>query len=481
MLARATAMPSQLDLLGLTSNEAIEAARRLLPSGAGVAGKLYARAFATGALEPEAVGLSAASCRAWRAAFTVGLLEVRRTVEEPGEHGATVKAVLATRDGHEIECVRIPVPVPAGSTPRATLCISSQVGCRMGCAFCETGRMGLVRNLSAAEIVSQVVTAHARLGWDCRNLVFMGMGEPLDNLAELAHALRVLTDMRGLRYPAERVTVCTAGDAEGIRGLRALGMRADEPVHQPERGRRRAAQPADAREPADEPRVAGRRARRVPAAPLLRARRQLVPAAGHQRRAAGRTPGGRLVPRGSAGPTSTSSPTIPGRIPCAGRRPRGDGTVPWVAAGGRPRGPACAVHGAARSWPVAASSGDAGADRAGSAPNHRCAGSAQACGSAGRAPLTTQATSCTDNCLRRHSSMFKLPKETLMKYPPDSRRTSLVVAFVASLLLFAGLTPLTAENAEPFLQVIPRAGTRLRVRAQPCVPVGNGRKMGAIS
>jgi 23S rRNA (adenine2503-C2)-methyltransferase len=218
-------MPPQLDLFGLTSGEAIEAAQRLLPSGAGVAGKLYARAFATGTLEPEAAGLSAASCRAWRAAFTVCLLEVRRTVEEPGEHGATVKAILATRDGHEVECVRIPVPVPAGSAPRATLCVSSQVGCRMGCAFCETGRMGLVRNLSAAEIVSQVITARTCLGWDCRNLVFMGMGEPLDNLGELARALRALTDMRGLRYPAERITVCTAGDEEGIRGLRALGMR----------------------------------------------------------------------------------------------------------------------------------------------------------------------------------------------------------------------------------------------------------------
>jgi 23S rRNA (adenine2503-C2)-methyltransferase len=218
-------MQPPLDLLGLTSGELIEAARQLLPSGAGVAGKLHALAFATGRLEPEAFGLSAASCRAWRETFTVGLLEVRRTAEEPGEHGATVKAALATRDGHEVECVRIPVPVPSGGTPRATLCVSSQVGCRMGCAFCETGRMGLARNLSAAEIVSQVATARTTLGWDFRNVVFMGMGEPLDNLEALAQALRVLTDMRGLRFPAERLTVCTAGDAEGIRGLRALGMR----------------------------------------------------------------------------------------------------------------------------------------------------------------------------------------------------------------------------------------------------------------
>ncbi|MCX7029256.1 MAG: radical SAM protein [Spirochaetes bacterium] len=220
-----TATHLPIDILGLTSGELIEAARRLLPSGAGVAGKLHARAHATGRLEPEAFGLSAASCRAWRDAFTVGLLGVRRTVEEPGEHGATVKAVMVTGDGSDIECVRVPVPVPAGRAPRATLCVSSQVGCRMGCVFCETGCMGLVRSLSAAEIVSQVVTARTTLGWDCRNVVFMGMGEPLDNLEELAQALWVLTDMRGLRFPAERLTVCTVGDAEGIRGLRELGMR----------------------------------------------------------------------------------------------------------------------------------------------------------------------------------------------------------------------------------------------------------------
>ena len=218
-------MSSPVDILGLTSLDLIDAARRILPSGSGVAGKLYARALATGRLEPEAFSLSDASCRAWRESFSVGLLAVRRTVAEEGEHGATVKAVLATHDGHEIECVRIPVPAPAGGAPRATLCISSQVGCRMGCAFCETGRGGLVRGLTAAEIVSQVVTARAVLGWSFRNVVFMGMGEPLDNLPSLAKALRVLTDMRGLRFPAERLTVCTAGDADGIRALRELGIR----------------------------------------------------------------------------------------------------------------------------------------------------------------------------------------------------------------------------------------------------------------
>lgn len=215
-------MAPPLDILGMTSPELVEAASRLLPSGAGVAGKLYARAFASGRLEPEALGVSAVSARAWRECFRVGLLAVHSVAEETGEIGVTAKAVLAATDGELLECVRVPVPTSTGEL-RATLCISSQVGCRMGCVFCETGHRGLTRNLTTAEIVSQVVTAGSVLGWECRNVVFMGMGEPLDNFDEVARALRVLTDNRGLRYAWERITVCTSGEAEAIGRLRSLG------------------------------------------------------------------------------------------------------------------------------------------------------------------------------------------------------------------------------------------------------------------
>lgn len=95
----------------------------------------------------------------------------------------------------------------------------------MGCAFCETGKMGLIRHLSAAEIVGEVLTTRFALGWDCRNLVFMGMGEALDNADQLIQALRVLTDKRGLHYSQERITVCTAGHADGIARLKALGWK----------------------------------------------------------------------------------------------------------------------------------------------------------------------------------------------------------------------------------------------------------------
>ena len=199
------------------------AVERGLP-GAGAAGRVYARVFQTGRLEPEAAGVSAASAPAWRTALRAGLLEVHDVVEEPGPLGLTAKAVMITNDGKAVECVRVPVRTAAG-TDRYTLCVSSQVGCGMGCAFCETGRRGLERNLSPAEIVAQVVTARCVLGWVCRNVVFMGMGEPLDNLEGVAQALRVLTDNRGLRYAWERITVCTSGPPGGVTRLKELAWK----------------------------------------------------------------------------------------------------------------------------------------------------------------------------------------------------------------------------------------------------------------
>jgi 23S rRNA (adenine2503-C2)-methyltransferase len=233
-------MPAPHDILGLTSAELAERTRQVLPTGRGLAMRLYPRAF-RGEFAPESFPVSAASAAAWRAHFRVGLLEVVRVVAEDGALGATAKAVLRTADGHEIECVRIPMRGDrreagseaddggAGKRPRCrqsfTLCLSSQIGCRMGCAFCETARMGFIRDLTAAEIVAQVVTVGSALGWKARNLVFMGMGEPLDNADALIQALRVLGDQRGLHYSQERLTVCTAGHAEGLAALAALGWK----------------------------------------------------------------------------------------------------------------------------------------------------------------------------------------------------------------------------------------------------------------
>ncbi len=217
-------MPA-VDILGLTSDELILAAKAALPTGHGIAAGMYPRALRDGRFVPDDYPISADTAATWRAQFHVGLLDVRRVVDEQTDSGLTAKAVLATADGYEIECVRIPMRVDEDGSELHTLCLSSQVGCKMGCTFCETGRMGLLRNLTAAEIVAQVVTVRAVLGWRPRNLVFMGMGEALDNAPNVIQALRVLTDKRGLHYSQERLTICTSGHAEGIAQLAALNWK----------------------------------------------------------------------------------------------------------------------------------------------------------------------------------------------------------------------------------------------------------------
>jgi 23S rRNA (adenine2503-C2)-methyltransferase len=130
--------------------------------------------------------------------------------------GELTKILTRLSDGLEIESVVVPMAT------HKTLCVSSQVGCRMGCTFCETGRMGLRRNLSAAEIVAQVYTAKIILGYKIRNLVFMGMGEPFDNFEAVIQAIKVLSDQRGLDIAKRHITVSTAGRMDGVRRLAKL-------------------------------------------------------------------------------------------------------------------------------------------------------------------------------------------------------------------------------------------------------------------
>jgi 23S rRNA (adenine2503-C2)-methyltransferase len=132
----------------------------------------------------------------------------------------TEKFLLRLHDGRQIESVFIP------DTPAMTFCISTQVGCAMACAFCLTGKMGLVRNLTAAEIVGQVrVLADALNMRDTAfNIVLMGMGEPLHNYDETMTALRILTDEHGFAMPPRRITLSTVGL------LKELERLAQEPV-----------------------------------------------------------------------------------------------------------------------------------------------------------------------------------------------------------------------------------------------------------
>jgi len=121
--------------------------------------------------------------------------------------------------------VRIPVARRNPGPGPATLCLSSQVGCRLGCAFCETGRRGFARDLRPEEIVGQYAAARLTLGWDIGHLVFMGMGEPLDNFDGFAGALAVFLDESGPAFSQDAITVCTAGLPEGIARLKGLGLK----------------------------------------------------------------------------------------------------------------------------------------------------------------------------------------------------------------------------------------------------------------
>jgi 23S rRNA (adenine2503-C2)-methyltransferase len=129
-----------------------------------------------------------------------------------------VKFVQRLGDGQPCESVLIE-GVGAGHRRRTTLCVSSQVGCALGCAFCETARMGLARNLSAAEIVGQWYAARFRIGAEVRNVVFMGMGEPMDNLDEVLQAIEVLADPNGPAVAPSRITISTVGRTAGVRRL----------------------------------------------------------------------------------------------------------------------------------------------------------------------------------------------------------------------------------------------------------------------
>jgi 23S rRNA (adenine2503-C2)-methyltransferase len=123
-------------------------------------------------------------------------------VEEVSPDG-TRKYLFRLADGACVESVLIP------DEGRNTLCVSSQVGCAMGCSFCLTGSFGLERNLSCAEIVNQVCAV--KNSQDIRNIVFMGMGEPLGNLENVIRAVKILISPDGLQFSNRRVTISTSG------------------------------------------------------------------------------------------------------------------------------------------------------------------------------------------------------------------------------------------------------------------------------
>ncbi|TDJ06638.1 MAG: 23S rRNA (adenine(2503)-C(2))-methyltransferase RlmN [Deltaproteobacteria bacterium] len=125
----------------------------------------------------------------------------------------TKKYLFELFDGNKIESVLIP------EGRRNTLCISSQVGCAMGCTFCLTARVGKIRNLSCSEIVDQYLTINKLNGGSITNIVYMGMGEPLDNLENTIRSIRVFTNSNYIGLSPKRITVSTSGLVNKIKEL----------------------------------------------------------------------------------------------------------------------------------------------------------------------------------------------------------------------------------------------------------------------
>ena len=202
--------------LGLTSREFVEASRARGRGGS--PRDEYKALFRE--------GRAPAGCEVAEYPVTATLVE-----------GETAKFVLRLTDegfaGLETESVLIPMPRSTGTT--TTLCVSSQVGCAMGCRFCETAQMGLVRNLRADQIVHQWFAATHRVERSAdravknpqaqgavKNIVFMGMGEPTDNIDAVIQAIRVLTDHDGAKVPASNISISTVGNPDGIERIGAL-------------------------------------------------------------------------------------------------------------------------------------------------------------------------------------------------------------------------------------------------------------------
>jgi 23S rRNA (adenine2503-C2)-methyltransferase len=260
--------------LGLTADAFASAARRLVRDGDSGALRLYAHYFRTGSWDaqalwpdahvhlpaptvapihrlhasesdegtvlkftqqvPRALALSIPPSPASTSASTTS-----RSVSLTSSILGQAAAPLATLSGDVLETETVLIPMLGKSRARSyTLCVSSQVGCAMGCTFCQTAQMGLIRSLTPGEIVQQWFAAQHLLqrpdrSAPIRNIVFMGMGEPLDNLDNVMAAIDVLTDRRGPNIASSRITVSTVGRIDGLArfkdfclqpGYRRLGL-----------------------------------------------------------------------------------------------------------------------------------------------------------------------------------------------------------------------------------------------------------------
>lgn len=139
-----------------------------------------------------------------------------RLVERLRSSDGTEKFLFSLKDNNFIETVLI------RSNDRKTACISTQAGCKYGCSFCASGMRGFLRNLEASEIINQVLYLKFKLKHALTNIVFMGMGEPLDNYENLAKAAAIMTSPDGMNIGAGRITISTCGIVPGIKALKTF-------------------------------------------------------------------------------------------------------------------------------------------------------------------------------------------------------------------------------------------------------------------
>ncbi len=175
----------------------------------------------------------------------------------------TIKSLYQLASGRLVEAVLIPDFASeddrygAGPATRLTVCVSSQVGCAMACSFCATGRMGFHENLSAGEILEQVVLLNElgqeEFGRPVTNVVFMGMGEPLLNYDQVVRSVDLMRDPDGLGLSGKRITISTVGLARRIRKLADDGIEANLAIslHAPEDAKRSSIMPVNRHEKTD--------------------------------------------------------------------------------------------------------------------------------------------------------------------------------------------------------------------------------------
>ncbi|MDR2883369.1 MAG: 23S rRNA (adenine(2503)-C(2))-methyltransferase RlmN [Alistipes sp.] len=228
-------------LYGKTPAELREVAAGLgMPRHA--AGQMAAWLYRRGAVDIAAMtDISAAHRTALAERFEIGLTPpVRETVSADG----TRKYLFEAAGGAAIEAAMIPDDGRERETKRATLCLSSQAGCRMGCVFCATGRQGLLRSLTAGGILNQFASLPERDA--LTNIVYMGMGEPLDNPDEVLKSLDILTSEWGYGWSPTRITLSTAGVAPAMeRFLRESRVHLAVSLHNPFHDERAAIMPVE--------------------------------------------------------------------------------------------------------------------------------------------------------------------------------------------------------------------------------------------